>query len=295
MTKPIPPSFRLLAGDPKGRKHALIVHGILSKAAKFEPLAKTLVQIGHCDAAWGYDSWAFKGRTGGQWGAVGFSHIRIKAGKKIIIEIIKSASKILLIMIFEVLRTPSSVIEGAGQEIAGQIRLLEWEEITLIGHSLGGLVARCALEAHDLSDQVASLVTLATPHQLWRWFHNPEDWEMEPLAGVRYLQILGSRDWVVTTRKFGDFTTDDEPYDNLTKVIYPGLNHTTIHTEASDTFVTDLIHAHESTPSLHRKQDLMVVPQETGDPQLVLTKESGIPRSQGRSVASYSGQWLEFA
>ena len=39
----------------------------------------------------------------------------------------------------------------------------DWERIVLVGHSMGGVVARLAIAEMDLSSRVAHLVTLGTP------------------------------------------------------------------------------------------------------------------------------------
>lgn len=290
MLHQLPPSLRLLAGTPTGDDHAILVHGISSQATSLQPLAQALVAAGHCDAAWGYDSWAYWGQVTRAMKLRPSDALDLLSIKKILGTLGRAALRRAAMIV----ETPSEVIEGAAQEIAGLVRLLEWQQVTLIGHSLGGLVARCAVEAHDLSDQVASCVTLATPHRLWSKFHRPEEWEEEPHPDVRYLQIVGSGDWVVAKRDLGNFTSADEEYGNLTKVLYTGLDHGTVHSKAQDTEVADLILAH-GTSSLHRKEDLMVLPQEGATPSLVFVDHSPVPRSQGRSVASFAGQWLEFA
>jgi pimeloyl-ACP methyl ester carboxylesterase len=49
-------------------------------------------------------------------------------------------------------------------EVAVANQLPDGGQVDLVAHSMGGLVARCALEDPDTSARVASLITLGTPH-----------------------------------------------------------------------------------------------------------------------------------
>ncbi len=56
-------------------------------------------------------------------------------------------------------------------------------QVDLVAHSMGGLVARCALEAPETARRVATLVTLGTPHagsHAARWLATPDHLALRP-------------------------------------------------------------------------------------------------------------------
>lgn len=191
-----------------------------------------------------------------------------------------------------ILETPSHTIEGAGQEIAGLLALLGWEDVTLVGHSLGGLVARCAVEAYGAEKQVGVVVSLGTPHWLWSKPHRPEDWEETPVDGVRYLQVVGNKDWVVSRKGWGDFTPDDTEYRGIVKVLHPDLDHGTIRSDFGYSFIPELISAVRDTPSLSRKSDLVLTNCDSNVPTLSIV-EGGFDYPKSKALEGYSGQWVQ--
>lgn len=279
------PSLRLLAGKPNGSRNSILVHGMHSSAEAMSTLAEQLVAVDQCDGAWGYDSWAYYGDVSVNrkvWSPAALAGL---LGPKILLAV----GRIVASRAAAILETPSHTIEGAGQETATIIKMSGWRQVTLLGHSLGGLVARCAVESHDLSAQVRVVVSLATPHWLWSKTHRPEDWDELPVSGVRYLQVLGSGDWVVARRGRGDLTADDTQFSNLVKVVYPGLDHSTIHSRADESNVPELIREFTESRSLRSKSRLLVAGEESS-PELHFS-DLFPGRSSTHSMAHYSGYW----
>jgi pimeloyl-ACP methyl ester carboxylesterase len=111
--------------------------------------------------------------------------------------------------------------------------------IHLIGHSLGGLIVRCALTASGaLSSQTASAVTIASPHRgAWmariapgrcaRIMHRGPRWclpEADAPRPARWLAYYSDRDRVVPP---ASARLDDPRYD-AANLLIPGCGHLTI-------------------------------------------------------------------
>jgi len=60
---------------------------------------------------------------------------------------------------------PLASIKNRAEELARAVRLLDTRRVNIIAHSMGGLDARYAIARLGLSDRVASLVTIGTPHR----------------------------------------------------------------------------------------------------------------------------------
>lgn len=285
----IPPSLIHLAGTNYGKRKALLVHGILSSGPAMQPIADALVKEGTCDSVWAYDSWAY-------WGDVtGSLNLKPTDAFDLLFPSgwVRMLGKAVARKAAMVLATPSHTIEGAGQEIAGLLGLLGWEDVTLVGHSLGGLVARCAVEAFGANRQVSTVVCLGTPHWLWSKAHRPEVWDEEPTANVRYLQIVGNGDWVVNRKGWGDFTANDKDFNRLVKVLYPGLDHTTIRSSIGDSYIPKLISAVRDTPSLWQKSDLFLTETKSKVPLLALGAYGDDP-AETKALGNFSGRWFQF-
>lgn len=284
-----PPSFLHLAGTKTGKRKALLIHGILSSAEKTKPVADALIKGGTCDSVWAYDSWAY-------WGDVTRA-MKLKPADALDLLSLKGVllglGRVVAQRMAMVVETPSHTIEGAGQEIAGLLALLGWEDVTLVGHSLGGLVARCAVEAYGADKQVSAVVSLGTPHWLWSKAHSPEDWDEKPIADVRYLQIVGNDDWVVYRKGWGDLSADDNKFKGIVKVLYPGLDHTTVRSKADGSYIPSIITAVRETPSLWRKDDLFLTDYDSKTPTLNLRNiNSDMPET--KALGNFSGKWLQF-
>ena len=285
---PIPPSFLHLAGSENGKRKALLIHGILSSAENMQPIADALVENDTCDSVWAYDSWAYWGdvtramklKPADALDFISPKYWAIFLGRKL-------ADRAAMIV-----ETPSHTIEGAGQEIAGLLALLGWEDVTLVGHSLGGLVARCAVEAYGAEKQVGVVVSLGTPHWLWSKAHSPEDWQETPVDGVRYLQVVGNDDWVVYRKGWGDFTPDDTEYRGIVKVLHPGLDHGTIRSEIGTSYIPELISAVRDTASLWRKDHLVLTDCDSDVPTLTI-KEDGFDYPGSKALEGFSGRWVQ--
>jgi triacylglycerol lipase len=61
--------------------------------------------------------------------------------------------------------SPVATIACRAQQLADQVRRLPAERCNIIAHSMGGLDARYALAVLGLSDRIASLTTIGTPHR----------------------------------------------------------------------------------------------------------------------------------
>ena len=290
---PIPPSFRHLAGSETGKKKALLIHGILSSSRQMQPIADALVGKGTCDSVWAYNSWAY-------WGAIAQGVKKPSDASfdpSYSINAVQGAVFIPLLgtavmLAKRILGTPSHTIEGAGQEIAGLLALLGWENVTLVGHSLGGLVARCAVEAFGAEKQVGVVVSLGTPHWAWSKSHRPEDWKETPVDGARYLQIVGNDDRVVYRKGWGDFTPDDTKYRGIVKVLHRDLDHGTIRSAIGTSYIPELISAVRDTQSLWRKDDLVLTNCDSDIPTLSI-REGGFDYPESKALEGYSGQWVQ--
>ena len=285
---PIPPSFFHLAGSETGEKKALLIHGVLSSAEKMRPIADALVRAGTCDSVWAYHSWAYRGHVSQSTTSTPSVPTTPPSLKELLDGVGRQLSKKAAI----IAETPSHAIEGAGQEIAGLLALLGWENVTLVGHSLGGLVARCAVEAYGAEKQVGVVVSLGTPHWLWSKAHFPEDWKETPGDGVRYLQVVGKNDWIVLKKGWGDFTPDDTQYRGIVKVLHPGLDHGTIRSKIENSLIPELISAVRDTPSLSRKDDLVLTNCDSSVPTLSIRKD-GVDYPESKALEGFSGQWVQ--
>jgi len=278
------PSLRLLGGEENGDRKIVIVHGSLSSCCEMVNLAKALVQYGGFDTVYGFDSWSY-------YGAI-TERPRFK---------IKDILKILgpwgiavgtLWKLKEFLSTPSWAVEGAAQELAQIISLRKWKNICLIGHSLGGLVVRCTVEAHPIDECVRSVVTLGSPHRLWHLTHHPEDWTGKPNRAMQYLIMLGSRDFVSPYRDLGDLTKNDTKYPNIVKILYPGLDHRSIHAKAEQTWVPELIGAFNKGRGRIPKKFAYIKSDDDGFPYVYISEESGGPGRETSRIDEWTG-WLE--
>lgn len=233
----VPHSLSFYSGNPNAKSNiAIIIHGTNSQAANMEKFAYAMTENSSFDAIYLFDDWNYFSMVNPtlSW-ADAFDFINPKKW-------VEFLGKLALRKLGEIVATPSFAVEGAAQTIASEIELFNFKDVCLIGHSLGGLVARCALESYDLRDKVRSLVTLGTPHYAWHESHRPNLWDETPYNDVPYLLLLGYGDFVCTIKEAGDITwNSDHKFENLYKIIYPGLDHGTIHTSASKTYVPEII------------------------------------------------------
>jgi len=126
--------------------------------------------------------------------------------------------------------TPVSLRYNSGLRISDNGRLLadlledlraEWpvpvENISLVGHSMGGLVIRsacvaAAAEGHAWLDGVADVVTLGTPHRgaPLEKFVNAASWALDAVSETRPLaEFLNSRSGGVKDLRFGSVAERD--------------------------------------------------------------------------------------
>jgi pimeloyl-ACP methyl ester carboxylesterase len=270
---------------------AFVVHGVLDSAETMRPFARALVDYGGFDAVYGYDSWAYWGAANRGWQlkTIDLLYIVQPAVRGMVLGLPRTLARRAAIL----LQTGSYVVEGAAQDVAALAELLPFEEVCLIGHCLGGLVVRCAVEEHLRARAVRSVVTLGSPHELYLEYRPPEQWDPRPDPKVRYLSIVGERDWVASDPAFADFSPDDEGFDNVYKVLYPGEGRLSIHEEADETYVPELIEAFVGGSFGHRR-DVWVTEGVGTEPSLHLATVSGPPPRVARATKGFSGRWLQF-
>jgi triacylglycerol lipase len=80
---------------------------------------------------------------------------------------------------------PLGSIERRAEQLAAQIGTLDARRVSIIAHSMGGLDARYAISRLGLAEQVAVLVTVATPH-----LGTPLAGRSDGSAGARLGQLL---------------------------------------------------------------------------------------------------------
>jgi pimeloyl-ACP methyl ester carboxylesterase len=111
--------------------------------------------------------------------------------------------------------------------------------VHLVGHSLGGLIIRCALAASaPLSSRTASAVTIASPHR-GAWLARlapgrfaplmhrggcPARPEIDAPAPARWLAYYADRDWIVPSAS----ARLDDPHYAAVNLPIPGCGHLTI-------------------------------------------------------------------
>lgn len=278
---PETPSLKLMAGSVDGAKTAIVVHGILSSFDAMADLCRALAFRGGFDSVWAYDDISYQGRVNE---AKGFSLADIPVGFEGLVKaLIASAGN----KVLQVVNLPAYLVEGAARNLFLNLKLLNRSDVTIVGHSLGGVVSRCLVETYDVSPFVRSVVTLASPHALWlkTQKNSLKYWGSTPKKDIRYLAVLGKGDWV--SRDFySNYTEDDGQYANLVKVLIKG-DHTSIHESPYGTYVPELIRGF-----LNGYQDFYVRVQD-GKPYLRYLPLHG--SSAESSVEFPSGKWLEFS
>jgi triacylglycerol lipase len=103
----------------------------------------------------------------------------------------------------EVVRLPPiASVESRARRLAEQVRAFGLERVNLVAHSMGGLDARYAISKLGLSDCVASLTTVGTPHR-----GTPVADGTKHLAS--WLRRLGAEGiWDVSTHRMLEFNRD---------------------------------------------------------------------------------------
>ena len=288
---PIADNLKLSAGHVDGDRKAIIVHGILSNPYSMDWFSRRLVKDDVFDSVWVFDDIAYTGRVNE---AAKLNIGDIPLGLK---EIARSGIKIVGSKIFNILNLPPYIIEGAAQHLSTVVKFLKWEDVTLIGHSLGGLVTRCAIEAFPMEGQVSTVITLGTPHKLWselgcKVFGAPKRWNMQPNYNVTYLLMLGKDDWVTTHRSFGDLNSEDTNPPNVYKILFPQLDHSGIHSDSHRFYMSRFLKEFLTGRAMNTTEHFFVQ-QGAKKNYLCMTGLHGNP-DKGDTSLSISDQWLEF-
>jgi len=131
----------------------------------------------------------------------------------------------------------AEVVGAVREQVAASLAATEAGGVHLIGHSLGGLLLRHAVDSQALAD-LATVVTIATPHtgvRLARWLPGSCARLMHPGSStvrsvpsrhraVRWVTFWSDGDWVVppSSARLGEW----DPA--VTDVLVPGRGHLTI-------------------------------------------------------------------
>ena len=281
-------NLKFSAGDPNGDKRAIIVHGILSNPKQLGWFSRDLVKTGIINSVWLLDDLSYQGRVN-EGKRIGINDIPLGLDvKKFGVSILKVLGN----KIYQILDLPPYIVEGAARNLASTLKLLDWKGVTLIGHSLGGLVVRCAAETYELGDNVRNIITLGSPFQIWQKTYTPKFWKYIPNKKINYLIVLGKNDWVSTSRSFGNLTSNDEKLKNIVKVIIPGLDHTTIHKKANSVYLYEFLNSFLSG-SLFNEKDKFFIRKGKKKVRACITELNGKPREEDHSFC-FSGEWIEF-
>jgi triacylglycerol lipase len=120
-------------------------------------------------------------------------------------------------------------------------------EIDLIGHSLGGLVSRYAIQRLGLAKKVRTLVTMATPHLgtfAAQYANTPLTLPLRPDSPI--LTDLNSQDMTKLSVKFVTIGSDTDIY------VIPHEN--MMHPAARNVFVPSIAHSqHLASPAVFRE------------------------------------------
>lgn len=277
--------LKLLAGKSDGTRPCIVVHGIMSNPENMSQLATALVAKDSFDAVWGFNSIAYRGRTNE---AKSLDITDIPFG---VDSLLKAIGKAVLKQASKIIDLPAYIVEGAAQELVQAIKSSNMSNVTLIGHSLGGLVCRCAVETYSVENTVKNVITLASPQRAWlnTFGRRLTLWKQQPKENVRYLAVLGKGD-MVAQDSWSDYTEDDTKFGNVLKVIIDG-GHSSIHEKSYGTYVPELITSFMKD-EINNKSEKFYVVVENAKPYLKYEALHG-SRTEER-VDIPHGQWLDF-
>ncbi|RMH38045.1 MAG: alpha/beta fold hydrolase [Gammaproteobacteria bacterium] len=237
-------NLRFVAGTRNGKRKAVLVHGILSGHMAFDEIGRELVRCGAFDVVWALDDLVYQGRVN-EAKRVGLSDFITTPDPVSILKTIGvGLTKAGFLKALTAIDLPAYIVEGAARNLALTLRLLGWKGVTIIGHSLGGIVARCAVESYDLTSSVDKVITLGSPFRLWLKVNKPKLWNPEALnMQVGYLALVGKGDWVVAHRSLGNLTENDSANPNVLKILIEDADHTSIHSNVRHNNVAAIIKA----------------------------------------------------
>ena len=280
--------LRRLAG-PAGevRSCAVVVHGLRSRADDMQALASHLVERGGFGAAWAYDSALYRGLTNPRFRWHDAIDLAIAPSpKRIGFQLLRMGGR----KAAELVATPTWLVEGAADDVLHGLPFLPAGRVCLIGHSLGGIVARCAAARAGADGGMGSVVTLGAPHALWRSTHAPSDWDPLEAPPVPSMTLLGDRDWVVLYPWAAEGGQRAGRDGAAWKILLENRTHHTVHAADPSGGLTRLI------ADLHARGALTddayhVRPAAKGYPRI----ERG-PRPEGdesaEPVSAHRGRWL---
>src|SRR2546422_8241695 len=98
-------------------------------------------------------------------GFLGFDEIEVASRKHLYFRGIGAHLEGLGARIYSPRVPPASSIADRAQKLADLIRALPEPRVNIVAHSMGGLDARYAISRLGLAGRVASLITIAAPHQ----------------------------------------------------------------------------------------------------------------------------------
>jgi pimeloyl-ACP methyl ester carboxylesterase len=272
--------LKLLAGKSDGVRPCIVVHGIMSNPENMSSLANALVAKDTFDVVWGFNSIAYIGRVNE---SKTFDITDIPLG---VDSLIKTTLKVAGKRAIKMIDLPAYIVEGAAQELFQAIKSSNMSHVTLIGHSLGGLVCRCAVETYAIEDKVKNVITLASPQRLWlgRYGGDLNLWKQHPKKDIRYLAILGKGD-IVAKDWWSDYTKDDAMFSNVLKVLVDG-GHSSIHEKPYGTYVPDI------QDEINNASEQFYVVVENAKPYLKYQPLHGTRKEEPVDIPH--GQWLDF-
>ncbi len=152
-------------------------------------------------------------------GFLGFDEIEVASRKHLYFRGIGAHLEGLGARIYSPRVPPASSIADRAQKLADLIRALPEPRVNIVAHSMGGLDARYAISRLGLAGRVASLITIAAPHQ------------GTPLADAGHAlfgKITRLLRRIMDLSAFGDLTTEGMRRFNAAVVDAPGVAYASV-------------------------------------------------------------------
>jgi len=285
--------FRLLAGNASGQNIAIVVHGVMSGYASLQTFSRALVKQQCFDAVWTVDDVGYKQRVNQSMGFTSTDLLSAIPSSLTSIGTLSAIGPVVMSELSTVVDLPSYIIEGAAQSLDNAIKSIDCKNATLIGHSLGGMVARCTVESYDLSNYIDNVITLGSPQYLWLMFNTPALWRPRLNGKHRYLVLVGNQDRVVLSKDWA--SKIDPPHENLLNILIDGADHTTIHSNPHKTYIMELIKSFAERDIPSSSEDKFFVWVDKGEAFLGCSKIHNKQRFLPVEATAGSKQWLSFS